>query len=68
MCSYVCYQVLGDGGIQLMRILAQEAVIYETLAAEDTAYIEMERNGWGITKAIKLYVPMGTIYEQYNFQ
>lgn len=65
---YVCYQVLDDGGIQLMRITAQKAIIYETLDADDTAYVEIEKNGFGITKSIKLYVPIGTIYEQYNFQ
>ena len=65
---YVCYQVLDDGGIQLMRILAEKVIIYETLDTDDMAYVEIERNGFGITKSIKLYVPIGTIYEQYNFQ
>lgn len=64
---YICYQVLDDGGLKLIKFKAEQTVIYETLTSGN-AYAEISTNGWGYTKEIKLYVPQGTIQTEYDFE
>ena len=63
---YVCYEVLDDNGIKLLKLDANKTVIYDTIT-DGEAYAEIESNGWGIVQSIKLYVPTDTIQTEYDF-
>ena len=63
---YVCYEVLEDDGIKLLKLDADKTVIYDTIT-DGEAYAEIESNGWGIVQSIKLYVPTDTIQTEYDF-
>jgi hypothetical protein len=63
---YVCYEILSDGGIKLIKLEADKTTIYETLT-DNEAYAEISTNGWGSTTETKLYVPKDTIQTDYDF-
>ncbi|BAL01872.1 hypothetical protein OBV_p-00170 (plasmid) [Oscillibacter valericigenes Sjm18-20] len=63
---YVCYEVLEDGGVKLLKLDASKTTIYETLEKDESAYVNMEVNKLGETKNINLYVPKDTIQTQYD--
>lgn len=64
---YTCYEVLEDGGIQLINLEAKKTVIYSTLEDNEEAYAEMDIDGYGDTSQIRLYVPKNTIQSEYDF-
>lgn len=63
---YVCYEILEDGGVTLIKLDANKTIIYEKLAEDETAYAEISQNGWGEIKGIKLYLPQNTIQVDYD--
>ena len=63
---YVAYQVHEDGGKSLYKIPANIAILYDTLAENQDAYAEVDVNGYGTTKHIRLYVPKGTVPREYD--
>lgn len=63
----VCYKVREDGGKELVKFKAEDAIIYDILAADEMAYAEVSVNGYGYTKEVKLYVPKDTIQVNYDF-
>lgn len=63
---YVCYQILDDGGLNLLRLPADKTVRYEILDADDEAYAEISKNGLGEYMSIKLYVPKDTAQVDYD--
>lgn len=58
---YVAYKVLEDGGKKYFKMDKDKTVIYDTLENADTSYAEIEKNSFGITTKINLYVPKDTI-------
>ena len=62
---YVAYEILEDGGKKLFKMRADITTIYDVLEADELAYAETDKDGWGIVK-IRLYVPKGTITQDYN--
>lgn len=58
---YVAYRVLEDGGKKYFKMDKDKTVIYDTLENADTSYAEIEKNSFGITTKINLYVPKDTI-------
>lgn len=64
---YITYRVFDDGGKQLWKIDANEAVIYETLKPGETAYVERIINGLGTVEKTSIFVPDGTIVQEYDF-
>lgn len=63
---FVCYEMLEDGGITLLKLEAEKTIIYETLDPGDKACAEIETDGWGYCKGIKLYVPQNTVQVKYD--
>lgn len=63
---YAAYRVLEDGGKVLYKMQAENTTIYETLDIDAQAYAEEEKNGFGTVKTRRLYVPQGSIAQQYN--
>lgn len=63
---YVAYEILEDGGKKLLKIPADETIIYDTLESNENAYLEIDKNGNGTVKARRLYVPTGTITKEYS--
>lgn len=58
---YVAYRVLEDGGKKYFKMDKDKTVVYDTLENADTSYAEIEKNSFGITTKINLYVPKDTI-------
>ena len=63
---YVAYEILEDGGKKLFKMDAEKTIIYDILKENDTAYLEIEKNGNGVIKAMRLYVTDGTIVRDYD--
>lgn len=63
---YAAYQILDDGGKQLFTMAASKTVIYDTLESGDDAYAIIEEKTFGGIQKIKLYVPKGTITQEYD--
>lgn len=63
---YVAYQVLEDGGKSLYKIPANITILYDTLENGQDGYAEVDINDYGTTKAIRLYVPKGTVPHNYD--
>lgn len=63
---YAAYQILDDGGKKLFTMPAYKTVIYDTLESEDGAYAVIEEKTFGGIQKIKLYVPKGTITQEYD--
>lgn len=60
---YICYEILDDGGLQLLKLDANDTIIYETLDTQE-AYVEISSE-YNVKN--KLYVPKNTIKVEYNF-
>ena len=60
---YICYEILDDGGLQLLKLDANDTIIYETLDTQD-AYVEISSE-YNVKN--KLYVPKNTIKVEYKF-
>ena len=63
---YVAYQILEDGGKQLVKLDADKTIIYDNLDNETAPYVEYGKNKFGDIIAIKLSVPQETIVQEYN--
>ena len=63
---YVAYRIREDGGLVLYKMLADEVVIYETLDEGEKAYVEIDSNWWGEQGMKRLYVPKGTVMQDYD--
>lgn len=63
---YICYEILEDGGIKLLKLDASKTTIYETLSENEMAYAEIDINGFGKKKEIRLFLPKNTIQVEYN--
>lgn len=63
---YICYEILEDGGIKLLKLNAAKTTIYETLSENEMAYAEIDVNGFGEKKEIRLFLPKNTIQVEYN--
>lgn len=63
---YVAYQVHEDGGKSLYKIPANIAILYDVLETGEAAYAEVDKNGYGEKKQIRVYVPIGTVPQEYN--
>jgi len=64
---YVAYRVLDDGGKKLYKMKADISIIYDTLEADDEAYAEVDTNGLGQLVAVRIFVPQGSIVQDYDF-
>lgn len=64
---FVCYRCLKDGGKRLWKIEAENAVIYNVLESNETAYVKVTENGYGQELKYKIYVPKNAIEVKYNF-
>lgn len=64
---YVVYQILDDGGKKLLKLDVEKTIIYDILEVGDTPYVELgERDIYGDYLNIRLYVPKGTIQQEYD--
>ena len=63
---YCAYEMLEDEGKKLFKMDAAVTVIYDKLDENDMAYAEIDTNGWGETVSVRLYVPKGTIVQEYD--
>jgi len=64
---FVVYQVLSDGGRKLLQLPANSAIVYETLEANESAYVEIVYSLGGNIKSSRIYVPKDSIRQEYNF-
>lgn len=62
---YVAYQILEDGGKQILKMDIEKTIIYDTLE-DKNAYAEIDKNGNGKLIAIRLYVPKGTVTQNFD--
>lgn len=63
---YVVYQVLEDGGKKLVKLETDDTIIYDNLNDSDEPYVEYDKNKYDEILAIRLYVPKGTITQDYD--
>ena len=63
---YVAYRVHENGGKSLYKIPTNIAILYDTLDKNQDAYAEVDVDGYGTTKQIRLYVPQGTVPQNYD--
>ncbi len=62
---YVAYEILDDKGKKLFKMPAEITVIYDMLAKDAQAYAEVDENYYGMV-GVRLYVPTGTITQEYD--
>ena len=62
---YVAYEILEDNGKKLFKMPADITTIYDTLDENAQAYVEIDENYYGVF-AMRLYVPKGTITQEYD--
>lgn len=65
---FVAYQVNSDGGKEICEMDANITVIYDTLGEDESPYAEIDSDGYGKTKAIRLYVPKNTIHKNIDLE
>lgn len=63
---YVAYEREEDGGLVLKKYPCDKTILYTTLAAGDTAYVEKDLNEYGSVLAYRLYVPEGSVVQEYD--
>ena len=65
---YYAYKINQDGSKSLYEMDAKITKIYDSLEKNELAHAEVIKNGHGTIKEIKLYVPVGTIQQEYNLE
>lgn len=63
---YVTYERIEDGGLLFAKYPCDDTVIYTSLAAGSTAYVEKDLNEYGSVLAYRLYVPEGSVVQEYD--
>lgn len=64
---FVYYVAKEDGGKFLEQVESDKATVYDVLQDDESPYVKYKVNGLGHILSYELYVPEGSITEEYDF-